>query len=147
MKSEKEILHEVALALAICQELEMNLKICISKSFELIQLCLGKRMPYHRSIEDVQNASLEKCIQVFKQITDEVELVQQLNKFKDKRNFIAHQVIEAVKDVNGDYSFYNEGMESSIKTIQEEGRNLCSLVYDQYGKILVQVDFFDTNKS
>jgi hypothetical protein len=78
---------QIAYALEACQLVEQELKLYISEALELVQKCVGDRLPFSMSGEDYADASLERLIDVFRKLSRNQELFSQLRKFRGKGIF------------------------------------------------------------
>lgn len=123
---------KVAYALSGCQLVEQQLKLYISQSLELVKKCIGKRMPFTMSGDDYADASLERLIGTFKKLTSNAELVRELGKFKDERNFLSHQGITHCLDYEGDLLYKTaEEFQSRLEAIQVEAERLQSAIHEE----------------
>lgn len=93
---------KVAYALSGCQLIEQELKLYITEALELARKCIGKRLPFKLSGDDYANSSLEKLIEVFRKLTDNDQLVKDLRRFKEERNFLSHKGIAHCLDYEGE---------------------------------------------
>jgi hypothetical protein len=101
---------EVAYALSGCQLVEEELKRYIADAFELVRKFVGHRMPFKLSGDQYLDSSLERLIDMFKKLTDNQPLVDELAKFKEKRNFLSHRGIAHHLDYEGEL-FYTAALE------------------------------------
>jgi hypothetical protein len=101
---------EVAYALSGCQLVEEELKQYISDAFELVRKFVGTRMTFKLSGDQYLNSSLERLIDTFKKLSDNQPLVDELTKFKDRRNFLSHRGIAHCLDLEGDL-FLSQALE------------------------------------
>jgi hypothetical protein len=65
----------IADALSGCQLVEQELKLYISEALELVQKCVGGRVPFNMTGEDYEDSSLERLIETFKKLSDNPTLV------------------------------------------------------------------------
>jgi hypothetical protein len=94
--------RQVAYALTGCQLVEEELKLYIAQAFEYVKKCVGKRLTFKFSGRDYEDASLERLIDAFRKLTDNEDLVRELRRFKDERNFLSHRGIVYCLDPMGD---------------------------------------------
>ncbi len=143
MKKEDEFYLKVAHALSGCQLVEQELKLYITEALELVTRCINGRMTFEMKGDDYADASLERLIQTFKKLTDNKELVKDLNKFKDERNFLSHRGITHC------LSYYEEELSHStveeimprLAAIESEADRLRMAIHVEANKITVQLDF------
>jgi hypothetical protein len=100
--SDRSFYLQVAEALSGCQLVEQELKLYISEALQLVQECVGNKLPFRISGDDYEDASLERLIDAFKKLSDNTELVTALRKFKDERNFFSHKGIAHCLDYDGE---------------------------------------------
>jgi hypothetical protein len=93
----------IADALSGCQLVEQELKLYISEALELVENCVGGRLPFKMTGEDYEDSSLERLIDTFKKLSDNPTLVIALRKFKDERNFLSHNGITHCLDYEGEF--------------------------------------------
>jgi len=88
-----EFYFRVADALAGCQLLEQELRLYIVAARAAIRRNLPVHIPYRTSEDDCFKKSLGQLIKKFKELSNDDELIGELNKFNDERNALAHQAI------------------------------------------------------
>ena len=93
---------KVAYALSGCQLIEQELKLYITEALELARKCIGKRLPFKLNGDDYADSSLERLIEAFRKLTDNDQLVKDLRKFKEERNFLSHKGIANCLDHEGE---------------------------------------------
>lgn len=103
MKTENEFFQKVTLGLAGCQRVEQHIKLFINEAYSFAKECIGNRMEFQFSGNDVESHSLERLIDVFRKFTDDPDLVKELRRFKDERNFLSHTAITHCYDYEGEY--------------------------------------------
>jgi hypothetical protein len=81
---------QVARALSSCQLVEQELKLYLSESLELVRNCIEGKLPFKMSGEDYEDSPLEGLIKAFRKLSDNPDLIADLNKFKAERNFLSH---------------------------------------------------------
>lgn len=91
--TDRDFYLRIADALSGCQLVEQELKLYISEAFDLVQKCIGGKLPFTMTGRDYEDASLERLIKVFKKLSDNPSLVAALHKFKEERNFLSHRGI------------------------------------------------------
>ena len=104
MDSGEDFYLQVSYALSGCQLVEQRLKLYISEALELARKCIGQRMTFKMSGEDYEDASLERLINVFRQLTDNETLLLELSRFKTERNYLSHKGIARCLDLTGELS-------------------------------------------
>jgi hypothetical protein len=93
VRSQRIFLRRVGEALSPYQALEAVLKLYIQAAHLRIRWLLVSSVPFHYPSSEYDSAPLERLIRMFKHYTDSKRLVKRLNKAKEARNYIAHQVI------------------------------------------------------
>lgn len=133
---------KVAHALSGCQLVEQQLKLYISEALELAKKCIADRMVFKMSGEDYEDSSLERLIEAFKKLTENSQLVADLRRFKDERNFLSHKGITHCLDYEGDL-FYSiaEEYEVRLAAIQVEAERLRRALHEEGSRISIELDF------
>ena len=133
--NEDEFYLKVAYALSGCQLVEQELKLYLTEAFELAQKCVGAKMPFKLSGTDYANSSLEGLINMFKKLSDNEALVDELNRFKDERNFLSHKGITHCLDYEGEF-FYSTAAEfqERLKAIESEAQRLRTAIHEEANK-------------
>ncbi|KQX99227.1 hypothetical protein ASD22_02830 [Rhodanobacter sp. Root480] len=72
------------------QLLEFALKLYISTAYAVIKQSLDGSVHFGYAYKDIQRFPLEKLMNVFTKLNDNIELQSRINKLRDKRNDIAH---------------------------------------------------------
>lgn len=126
---------KVAYALSGCQLIEQELKLYITEALELARKCIGERLPFKMSGEDYANASLERLIEIFRKLSNNDELVRDLRKFKDERNFLSHKGISHCLDFEGEL-FETTALEfqARLDAIQAEAVRLRNELHEEASK-------------
>lgn len=133
---------KVAHALSGCQLVEQQLKLYISQAFELAQKCVGNRMTFKFSGEDYENAALESLIKTFKKLSNNEQLIQDLNAFKDERNFLSHRAITSCLDPDMELSLSEAAeAEQRLLAIQDEANRLWHAIHEEAGNFLGHLYF------
>jgi hypothetical protein len=126
---------QIADALSGCQLVEQELKLYIAEALELVQKCVGGRLPFKITGVDYEDSSLERLIEAFKKLSDNPVLISELRKFKDKRNFLSHKAITLCLDYNGEF---DEGaaseLEACILAIEPEAQRLRIAIHEEANK-------------
>jgi hypothetical protein len=126
---------KVAYALSGCQLIEQELKLYISEALELARKCIGKRMSFRLSGNDYEDASLERLIHIFRKLTENEQLVKDLGKFKEERNFLSHQGITHCLDYDGDLSDTAAiEFQGRLDAIQAEADRLRTALHEEANK-------------
>lgn len=143
MDSRSFYLH-VADALSGCQLVEQELKLYISEALELIQKCIGGRLPFKMTGADYEDASLERLIDAFKNLSENPQLVSALRKFKEERNFLSHKGITHCLDHDGEF---DEGaaseLEARLLAIEPEAQRLRTAIHEEANKFRGHLWFGD----
>lgn len=130
-----EFYLNVAYALSACQIIEQELKLYITEALEFARRCIGSRLAFKLSGEDYADASLERLIEAFKKLSDNDELIKNLRKFKNERNFLSHQGITHCLDYEGEL-FQSTAVEfhRRLDAIQAEAVRLRSQLHEELNK-------------
>jgi hypothetical protein len=129
---ENEFYLEVAYALAGCQLVEEDLKKYISDAFELVRKFVGDRMTFKLTGDQYLDSSLERLIHMFQNLSDNQHLVDELTKFKDKRNFLSHRGIAHHLDLEGEL-FYPHALEfrNEMIAMRADAQTLRRAIWDE----------------
>lgn len=139
---ESKLFTEVAQGLAGCQRVEQQLKLYIHEAFSFARVCINGRMPFKFRGEDVTDYSLERLIQTFKKLSDDEQLVKDLNHFKDERNFLSHQAITHCYDYGGNYSQTTAlEIRPQILAVDRDSQYLVERIWALQSKLLVERHF------
>lgn len=145
---EDEFYLKIAHALSGCQLIEEQLKLYITEALELVSKCIDGRVPFKMKGEDYANASLERLIQAFRKLSDNEQLVKDLNSFKDERNFLSHKGITHCLDYDGELS---SGMvaevDKRIENIQSEASRLHEEIHEEANKFRGHLWFLGVGES
>jgi hypothetical protein len=93
MKSEDIYKLKVLRVLSSFQTLEFSLKIYVAAAYKLINRKLEGTIPFKYSFKDIENHPLEKLLNSFQKLNNNIELQKRLNKLREARNHIAHQAL------------------------------------------------------
>lgn len=133
----------VAGALDRCQALELALKCHISATFAAARKYLDSRVIFKMDESDVEKKSLGQLIQLYAKMSDDEDLIKDLRKFTQDRNFLAHSAIRSSYLPDGTFLPSNEGMHERILQIEADADRLFRKVYDSGRQVLVHVWFDD----
>jgi hypothetical protein len=137
-----EFYLKVAHALSGCQLVEQQLKLYISEALELAKKCIGKRMAFKITGEDYEDSSLERLIDIFRKLSDNEQLVADLRRFKNERNFLSHKGIAHCLDYEGDLFFSTAAeYEARLAAIQVEAERLRRALHAEGSMVRVELDF------
>lgn len=133
---------KVAHALSGCQLVEQQLKLYISEALELAKKCIGQRMVFKITGEDYKDSSLERLIDTFKKLSNNAQLVVDLRRFKDERNFLSHKGIAHCLDYEGDLSSSIAAeYEARLAAIQVEAERLRRALHEEGLHVSAMLDF------
>lgn len=137
-----EFFLKVAEALSGCQLVEQELKLYITEALELAKKCIGNRMPFKMTGEDHADASLERLIEAFRKLSDNDQLVTELRKFKEERNFLSHRGITHCLDYEGDL-FQTTAVEyhGRLAAIEREATRLQRALHEEANKFRPELYF------
>jgi hypothetical protein len=143
----KDFYLKVAYALSGCQLVEQELKLYISEALELARKCIGMRLTFKLNGDDYADASLERLVEVFRKLTNNDQLVRDLRKFKEERNFLSHRAIVYCLD-------HEEELEGSAATeiqarlnaIQNEADRLRNEIHEEGNNFRGHLYFGDFSK-
>jgi hypothetical protein len=146
--NEDEFYLKIAHALSGCQLVEQELKLYITEALELAAKCIGNKMPFKIKGVDYADSSLERLIQTFKKLTNDEDLVKDLGKFKDERNFLSHRGITHCLDYEEEL-FYSiaEEMQQRLVAIQKEADRLRVAIHEEANKFRGHLWFDDLTKN
>jgi len=135
---------QVARALTGCQLVEQELKLYITEAFELVKKCVGSQFPFSMSGADYMDAPLGRLIMVFRKLSDNAALVDQLNKFKVERNFLAHNGIAHCLDPEGELSYVTASeFQARLIDIEPEAERLRLAINEEANKFRGHLYFED----
>lgn len=135
-------LEKVASSLEGCQLLELELKLYLDKAFEVIRRSVKGVIAFRHTGKDCENHSLERLISEFRKVSSNDELIFNLVKFKDERNFLAHRAIINCSDQEGVFDDSNADY-PRLEAIHREADRLCAAVYEEYTKFAYYYEFGD----
>jgi len=137
--------EKVGLALAVCQQVEEELKRYITMSLELASKLIGNEMTFRFTGEDYQDRSLERLIDAFRKLCGNDPLRERLDKFRHDRNFVSHQSIVRCMNPDGDLEFSAEDRQR-LEQIRLSGDKLVEDIGQECARIGVRLWFDDLTK-
>lgn len=133
---------KVAYALSGCQLIEQELKLYITEALELSRKCIGKRLPFKLSGDDYADSSLERLIEVFRKLTDNHQLVKDLRRLKEERNFLSHKGIAQCLDYEGELQESTAlEFQARLEAIQAEAIRLRTELHEEANKFRPELYF------
>jgi hypothetical protein len=134
----------IARDLEACQLVEYEIKLYLSEAFELIRKCVGDKLAFSMNDRDIENSSLERLITLLAKYTDNFKLVKQLNRFKDKRNTLAHRGIAQCLDPELELDVGAiADLERELGTIRYEAEDLRIAIREEGNKFRPHL-YFDS---
>lgn len=128
-------IFEVSGALAFFQLIEDFLKLYIEYSFKHASVYLSGKMPFRFTGEEFKEASLERLLSTFRKLSDNEEVINSLEKIKDKRNFCAHRAfIQYFEKSEIDEIHHKQNLET-IKEIKKEATKGFLLLFTEVSKL------------
>ncbi len=144
---EDEFYLKIAQALSGCQLIEEKLKLYIAEALELASKCINERMPFKMKGEDYADSSLERLIHTFKKLTENEQLVRELNNFKNERNFLSHKGITHCLDYEGELSASAAAeINERIENIKSESSRLLIAIHKEANKFRCHLYFWDVGE-
>lgn len=143
MKEERDELYlQVAHTLAGCQLVEQELKLYITEILALVRKTADKRLPFNYSEADVEDKPLGDLIRQFSKLTNNKQLVKDLDAFRKERNFISHKaIINCLDFLNEvDYSAA-DALKPRLRKIKLDADKLVERMHEELSKIMVQFVF------
>jgi predicted enzyme related to lactoylglutathione lyase len=137
-----EFYFAVADALSGCQLVEQVLKLYITEALQLAKKCIGDNMIFKIDGKEYEDAPLGRLIGIFKKLNNNENLIIELGKFKEDRNFLSHRGISHVLDYDGDLST-DSASEYKVKlaAIKDSATRLSKDIYEEHQKISVHLWF------
>jgi hypothetical protein len=134
----------VARALSGCQLVEQELKLYIAEALELVQKCVANRLPFSMSGPDYADASLERLIEIFRKLTSNQILVNELRRFKEERNFLSHKGIARCLDPDRELCYVTASeFQDRLAAIEPEAQRLRLAIHDEANKFRGHLWFDD----
>jgi len=144
---EDEFYLKIAQAFSGCQLIEEKLKLYITEALELASKCIDGRMPFKMKGEDYADSSLERLIHTFKKLTENKQLVRELNNFKNERNFLSHKGITHCLDYEGELSVsIATEINERIENIKSESFRLLIAIHEEANKFRGHLYFWDVDE-
>lgn len=141
---EDDFYLKIAQALSSCQLVEQELKLYITEALDLAKKCIGNKMPFKFSGEDYADSSLERLIEIYKKLSDNKNLADELKKFKSERNFLSHKGIIQCLDYEGTlaHSTVSE-FQDRFEAIQSDALRLRSALHEEANRFRAHLWFDD----
>ena len=117
---------EISNALTGCQFVEKELKNYLAIAFES---ALRQQSPLDFSIDDLESRPLGRLIKNFAKAGGSAELCAELTKFKDERDFLAHQAAAQCFDLDMNY-YMPDAIQARLAEIQISAEVLRRSIYD-----------------
>lgn len=144
MTDKEKIYLHAAKGLASCQQVEFELKNYLLGATDLIRKHLDGAIPFKVSYEQFKNASLEGLIKHFRNYSDDDALISRLNKFKGKRNNLAHGALISLETPSGEFDNHEATkLHEQVNLIGDEASRLSSAIHSAAQDIWVNVWFDD----
>jgi len=144
---EDEFFLKIAQALSGCQLIEQKLKLYITEALELASKCIDGRMPFKIKGDDYVDSSLKRLIDTFKKFTENDQLVKDLYKFKNERDFLSHKGITYCLDYEGELSSIAAAeLNEKIEGIQSEASRLLIDIHEEANKFRAHLYFWGVDK-
>jgi hypothetical protein len=141
IRSQRLFFHRVGEALAPYQLVEALLKIYVARAQMKINRILAGSVPFNFASSEYENAPLEHLIRLFQRHSNNNPLITRLRAAKEKRNEIAHKVIDDYLDHHEKNPKIASGISSKLKKIQSNGYDLVEDMLNEM-KTLYDVDDF-----
>ena len=130
-----EFYQKVAMALTGCQLVEQELKLYITEALLLVDKFIENRMTFNMRGEDYKDSAMETLIKNFKKLNANKELIGELNKFKDERNYLTHKAISGCIDPDGEVSSQDlNNLLVCLDNIQNEAKRLRDQINEEANK-------------
>ena len=143
-----ELFLKIGHALSGCQLVEQQLKLYITEALAFVEKCLDGKMTFRMTGEDYEDASLERLISTFKKLSDNEQLISDLNKFKAERNFLTHKGITHCLDWDEEIFLSTaQSYETRLKAIEVEAKRLQEAIHLESHKFVGHLYFDDLEDS
>jgi hypothetical protein len=137
-----EFFLKVAHALSGCQLVEQQLKLYITEALALVEKCVEGKMIFRMSGEDYEDSSLERLVETFKKLSNNEQLITDLNKFKAERNFLTHKGISHCLDWDEEmFLSAVTSYELRLVNIQKEANRLREAIHLESHKFIGHLYF------
>ncbi|MDP1670658.1 MAG: hypothetical protein Q8L63_01095, partial [Alphaproteobacteria bacterium] len=108
---------------------EQELKLYISEALELAVKCIGSRMPFRMSGVDFENEALGRLILTFQKLSANEDLVRELRRFLEHRNYLSHKGIVRCLNPDGELdSTQLEDLDARLAQIRTSSAELCARI-------------------
>lgn len=142
-----EFFLKVAHALSGCQLVEQQLKLYITEALALVKKCVDGKMTFRMSGEDYEDSSLERLIDAFRKLSDNEQLIADLNKFKTERNFLTHKGITHCLDWDEEmFLSAATDFELRLAGIQKDAKRLREAIHLESHKFIGHLYFDNVEK-
>lgn len=122
---------KVAHAVSGCQLVEQELKLYITEALALIVKCLDGKLPFGMRGDDYANAPLKRLIDNFNKLSDQPQLVADLRRFMNERDFLSHRAIASCLDYDGEIDWgASSDMMRRLDAIQPEADRLVLAIHE-----------------
>jgi hypothetical protein len=129
-KHRDDFFLRVAQALSGCQLVEQELKLYITEALELVTKCLDGKLAFRMKGDDYADSSLEKLIGTFRKLSNEPQLVIELETFKTKRNELSHRAISSCLDPDDELDWQlSAQMTNTLTEIEQEAQRLRAAIH------------------
>lgn len=140
-----DYIHAASNAMLTFQMIEEALKICVGLSYQIIQATAPSPVHYRFNAKSINSAAMGKLISMYEVITPTPELVSDLRKLTEWRNFFAHNAFRhELLARNGNSPFHNHSIDDVrnvvmysaeiVKRLSKEVQELQSLYKSIMGK-------------
>ena len=107
----------------------------ITYSFKLAAIHLLGKMPFRFTGDDFENAPLERLLATFRKLNDNNDVINILERLKNKRNFLAHKgFLQYFEKHDIDEEHYQKSL-SSAKEIKQEAMKGFILLFAEVSKL------------
>ena len=136
MNSEEIYKLQTLKVLSGFQMLEFSLKVYVATAYNLTRHKLQGAIPFKYTYKDIKNHPLERLLNTFQKLNDNVQLQGRLNKLREGRNYIAHQAllvshVEFRDILDGDL---DESLDK-VASLEQELDNCLELMAQELQKI------------
>lgn len=125
--SHSEFLLDVALALAGCQAVELELKVYLEQA---------RLMNRQIKLRDMSEMPLGRLIREFHKVSKHSGLKIRLDQFRKKRNYVVHSAISACLNEDGSVDDYRiAASHLDLYTVQRDARELIDDIGAEHSKL------------
>jgi len=132
VRSQRIFFRRVGEALAPYQLLEAYLKLYVERAHLRIQLILAGKIPFNHPSSEYENAPLEHLITLFQRHSENKALVKRLREARNRRNCVAHKIIEDYMDHQEKNLKLAKGLSRKLKKIKDEGYDLVEELAEEF---------------